>query len=524
MNYKKLMLAVTSAVFMLFILAGCTPKEGQMLIDALNKQTEINSYEQKTEVSLNIKPDLEYMSEEDMFGFDIINNALATVEVKEDLINGKQYINTTVDFGGIIFNMPVYYEGQTMWIKPPFERRYVEIKADDLAKLSKEINDSTINPITTEKQKELQKRVQVLINKFVTSYALEHSDAFKNLTYKGKQAIDTPEGSKEVSVIEIKFNDKEFKNFVMNTINDISNSKSFKEFSKSMVEFMPELIEMAGLENELGVDDFMNQLEDIRNNFDENYDMFLALLKEYTPQIEQGLKDHFEVGPNGLVLNFYIDQESYIVKTNAVMDMVFKEPNPDEDKNQEKVGFTLKLDSIMYNINKTVINKPFDTKTQTIPVKEYVKNSPIWKDSPLGEALGVNPVTTRIYLEEGNAYINYSPYDFSVTPYIKNGALMVPTDFAAKALRLDLKADIKGKKVTLSDDSKIMELSASSNFAYINKKSRKVPVKPEVNNGELMVPLRFVAEQFGGKISVDNNYYSWDDSYPTRTVITIEKK
>jgi hypothetical protein len=47
--------------------------------------------------------------------------------------------------------------------------------------------------------------------KFVKDYFAEYKYAFDNITNKGKTVITTPEGQKEVSLIEVKIDNAEVK-------------------------------------------------------------------------------------------------------------------------------------------------------------------------------------------------------------------------------------------------------------------------------------------------------------------------
>ena len=521
MKLKKVLSVISFSILMLFILSGCVPKEGQMLLDAISKQSEIKSYEQKVEMTLNIDaPRNSY----DEFAYSLINNAILTVDSKQDLVNAKQFFNTTIDFGGVIVNVPAYNDSQKMLVKMPFERSYIEASSEELAKIKSGLSNTPATAITPKKQKELQQKMQILTNNFITAYAVEHPETFKNISSKGIQTISTPEGSKQVSVIQIKFNDNDFKTFVLSTLDDVSKSGSFKEFSKSMVEFLPEVIESLGLNNNSEVESLVDQLKATQNNFDGNYDIAMAALKEYFPQLKNDINKYFEIGSNGLVLTYYIDNNGYITRTNAVIDCILKQPSYNDETAVNKVGFTLKVDSLLYNINNTIVESLTTMGEKTIPVKKYIKNSPIWKDSPIADALGISPIDASIYLEDNYGYINGKYYSFNTPPYLSNDNLMVPASFIKKALRLELTTDDSKGTITLSDASKKVTLSKFSQKAIVNDNPKVLPIAPEVVNGEYMIPLRFITNQFGAEVGWDSNEY--EDYMGTKhqeTTIAITK-
>ena len=77
--------------------------------------------------------------------------------------------------------------------------------------------------------------------------------------------------------------------------------------------------------------------------------------------------------------------------------------------------------------------------------------------------------------------------------------LLVPAAELAQRLALVAKAGLPGQ-VELASDAHTLLLSAGSREAVLDGERIHLPVAPVVVKGELLVPLRFVAETFGRKV------------------------
>lgn len=95
--------------------------------------------------------------------------------------------------------------------------------------------------------------------------------------------------------------------------------------------------------------------------------------------------------------------------------------------------------------------------------------------------------------------IDFSKYG-NVQPLIKNGVTMVPIRVAADCLKADIQYDSKSKTVIIKYKEKTIELKENETKAKINNKVKKIDAAAENIKGRIMVPLRFVSEQFSKKI------------------------
>jgi hypothetical protein len=91
-------------------------------------------------------------------------------------------------------------------------------------------------------------------------------------------------------------------------------------------------------------------------------------------------------------------------------------------------------------------------------------------------------------------------------PYInKNMRTMVPVRFISEGLGAKVGWDEKSKTVTIEAKDRVIKLRIGENKATVNGKTLTFDTKAEFKNGRTMVPLRFVSEAMGAKVSWDED-------------------
>jgi hypothetical protein len=155
-------------------------------------------------------------------------------------------------------------------------------------------------------------------------------------------------------------------------------------------------------------------------------------------------------------------------------------------------------------------------------------------------------------LKLGNDYITINDKQITIeTPYISNGSTLVPLRVITTAFGAVLSWDSETQTVGLKYGSINITLKIGSTTATVNGKSETLETAPELKNGTTMVPLRFISEKFGAKVSFDeatssititgsaasptdsstagidsdlgkthigNSYYGWSMKYPSGLV------
>ncbi|BAL81630.1 stalk domain-containing protein [Caldisericum exile] len=121
---------------------------------------------------------------------------------------------------------------------------------------------------------------------------------------------------------------------------------------------------------------------------------------------------------------------------------------------------------------------------------------------------------TKIILQVGNKnmYINSKslPIDpgRETTPIIKNGRVLVPIRAIVESVGGKVYWDGSTQKVTILYYNTTIELWVGKEKALINGKEVPIDsinkeVKPEIINGRVMVPIRFIAESLGAEVEWD---------------------
>lgn len=95
-----------------------------------------------------------------------------------------------------------------------------------------------------------------------------------------------------------------------------------------------------------------------------------------------------------------------------------------------------------------------------------------------------------------------------VKPEAKNGRIMVPLRMISE--NLGAKVNWSASEVTLIKNQMRVDLKLDSSIAVKNGESVQLDVKPYLKSNRILVPLRFIAETFGGTVSYNNATVSID--------------
>lgn len=90
-------------------------------------------------------------------------------------------------------------------------------------------------------------------------------------------------------------------------------------------------------------------------------------------------------------------------------------------------------------------------------------------------------------------------------PYVKNNNTMIPVRYVVEALGIDITWDDNRKQALMYGIGKTMVVKANSKEAMVDNKKVILPTTPEMKNGRLIVPLRFITESFECKVDWDKD-------------------
>lgn len=109
-------------------------------------------------------------------------------------------------------------------------------------------------------------------------------------------------------------------------------------------------------------------------------------------------------------------------------------------------------------------------------------------------------------------YIDGQKKTMDVAPFIENGRTIIPIRYMAEAL--DMKAENilwndSNKTVYFFRKNKIVSLQVGNKVMSIDTKDKiqkiEMEVAPEIVNGRIILPLRYVTEAFDIKVDWDEN-------------------
>ena len=99
------------------------------------------------------------------------------------------------------------------------------------------------------------------------------------------------------------------------------------------------------------------------------------------------------------------------------------------------------------------------------------------------------------------ANVNNANVSLEAAPVIKSNRTFVPLRVIAEAFGAEVGYDEKTKKVTVKNEGKTLELTQDDKKLMINDKEKMMDVAPFISNARVMVPVRFVAEELGFKVT-----------------------
>ncbi|HCF71551.1 MAG TPA: hypothetical protein DER33_08220 [Syntrophomonas sp.] len=101
-------------------------------------------------------------------------------------------------------------------------------------------------------------------------------------------------------------------------------------------------------------------------------------------------------------------------------------------------------------------------------------------------------------MAEVNLDVNGKAYKPAYAPQVEAGTTMIPVSVAARTLGADL--TIQDKQIELNKNGNILKMTEGSLAASYNGEDRTMPRAPELKDGEMLVPLRFVCESLSAQV------------------------
>ncbi|MCR4400969.1 MAG: stalk domain-containing protein [Syntrophomonadaceae bacterium] len=121
------------------------------------------------------------------------------------------------------------------------------------------------------------------------------------------------------------------------------------------------------------------------------------------------------------------------------------------------------------------------------------------------------PVVLRFHIGSQDYFVNDAPASMDTAPVILNGRTVLPIRYVAVPLGAEVGWEAAEKKVTVRQESRVLELWVNRNTARVNGAESFIdPANPNVAPvilppGRTMLPLRFIAENLGCRVEWDGS-------------------
>ena len=91
-----------------------------------------------------------------------------------------------------------------------------------------------------------------------------------------------------------------------------------------------------------------------------------------------------------------------------------------------------------------------------------------------------------------------------VYPYIEDGRVLLPVRFVGEAVGAQVTWDEGSRSVKVSKEGAVLEMTIDQQTARVNGQEVDLDVPPRIIQGRVLVPLRFLAENLGALVSWDS--------------------
>lgn len=166
-------------------------------------------------------------------------------------------------------------------------------------------------------------------------------------------------------------------------------------------------------------------------------------------------------------------------------------------------------DFILYCLDRNTGNRLYYSITGSTSYHTVIANNSVFSLSIYGDLYSYIPdlkarnetITYDLWIGKKYGRLNGKTTPIDAAPFISQGRTMVPLRHIGEALRADIKWYPDDKRITYALGTQFISLRIGSLDATINGKTVKLEVIPVLVNGRAFVPLRFVSENLGAKVS-----------------------
>ncbi|WP_425449651.1 hypothetical protein [Dethiothermospora halolimnae] len=386
-KFIAVMLVVTLAII---TFTGCTAGN-EDLMDAIKKTSSMKSYETNASVKLDVSFDNLQLPSQEAQNMAMVLNMLKNIEANinqkvvqnEDLTKFKAESTLDYTLGGLGVKLNLWHDYD--WSGDNFKMLQVMevpgILSGTLAQVNPELMgkkymvydysdyDKMLDGQDAETMEKTEEFMKEFMQNFMTKFqqsSLELLEDYekdfdfdkKLVTYKGKEKVN----EEKVSVYELKLDDKTAKEYLRYSVNYILDKEDLKDSIKDYLNMIKDMVYNLDSEN-MTKEEMDEEINQMLNSFD------VAMLKDKFNSFMDKIEDIQFVGDEGIVMNFHVNKDGYVVSQSGTMDIVIDMDKLEEtfNKLENNIGTTdeqlptLNLD-IEYNSNITNINGDIEIK------------------------------------------------------------------------------------------------------------------------------------------------------------------
>lgn len=366
---KKLVLIGVSVLMATSLFTGCS-SEGKALSSASTKTQKATSLESKTEIGLRFTAENLSAEEQQEVSkvIPMVNSSKMTMNSKinqnADGTAAKMQADIAMQIGTMPLDMGIWVDTNMENGKVGF-KEIIKMPAMAAAQMggkqylvldsSKMGGTNGVNTDLAKASQDMQKKLSDLIAKNMASF----DPGFNIVPDTGYTFIDLPDGRKVVHTFRVKLNDKNFKSLIKYASNNWVKDKDAKSLLK---DYLTTVMMMSTNADEVKA----NQAE-----LDKAFSDFDKGLPEFTANMNKILNSFDGVpliGEKGIVIDYAVDDDGYIVNEKGNIDLVFDAPkfiaavqgiNGANEQNKLTGVYKLGID---FNTNTFNINKNVEVK------------------------------------------------------------------------------------------------------------------------------------------------------------------
>lgn len=512
MRIKSIKFLILAFLVFSLTLTGCESlgSSGIDLNEVLKKDyIPSNSYEIKQSISLGLNYDESLIDEDKLVYYKLLDNAKLDLHIQKNGFDIWVKGVLSVYKGDIPFELSLTSDNLVVWVDNAI-KPFV-ITGEEYEEFRGELIDAYSSYMLVDATEELKTANLEIVDFFVRnlpspntiSYDLNSHTTINNEQVRMKK-IDSTILATELPDLSIKF------------LNNLKNDEALKDILGTLY-FNYGSIYMN--ENEITLDE--------ANQFAESqYEMVVLIIEELIDEIRYFVDTGFiDINDNTYYkTTLYLDDNLRIGKANNLLS--FEAPEFISSELGGLKGFEFKSSYELFNVDQEFIVNSIDISNQEYITtdankKEYYNT--LNKQGTLFDILKndlklIPEKTFTLTLNNKEVkitnYLNESTNEImNVSPYSKNGTTLVPIRFISENMGAIVSWDKYTETVTITKGNTIIILTVGSNIALVNGEEIPLNVAPEIKDGSLMVPLRFISDAFNANIY-------WDGETKT---ITIEQ-